>query len=124
MNFQEIENKHCKACNKIIKGRTDKKYCNDYCRNIFNNQLKSCTNNLVRNINHLLSKNRRVLERYFFQKEKIVKIKKEELLHQGFYFKYHTQTVKTKSSLLIYFCYDYLYFPIHEEWIVVMMEKQ
>ena len=30
--------KTCKTCEKPIKGRSDKKYCNDYCRSIHHNK--------------------------------------------------------------------------------------
>jgi predicted nucleic acid-binding Zn ribbon protein len=45
----------CLTCNKPLKGRTDKKFCDDYCRNNYNNQLKSNTINLVRNINNAVT---------------------------------------------------------------------
>ena len=69
------ENKLCENCNKTIRGRSDKKFCNDYCRNAFNNNLNSPANNLVRRTNILLSKNRRILEALFTESEKIIKIK-------------------------------------------------
>ena len=61
--MENTNQKNCIACNKIIRGRSDKKFCNDYCRNAYNNQIKSPTNNLIRNTNNRLSKNRRILER-------------------------------------------------------------
>jgi len=35
------ENKTCLACGKILKGRVDKKFCDDYCRNNYNNLQKA-----------------------------------------------------------------------------------
>uniref|UniRef100_UPI00374D4ADE DUF2116 family Zn-ribbon domain-containing protein n=2 Tax=Ferruginibacter sp. TaxID=1940288 RepID=UPI00374D4ADE len=58
----DIAFKKCLTCGKTIKGRTDKKFCDDYCRNGYNNQLKAGDNNYVRNINNALRKNRRILE--------------------------------------------------------------
>jgi hypothetical protein len=54
----EITTAKCLACDKPLKGRTDKKFCDDYCRNNYNNQLKAAKNNVVRNINngHLYTK--------------------------------------------------------------------
>jgi hypothetical protein len=43
-------------------GRADKKFCNDLCRNNYNNQLNSNSYNLVRNINNILRRNRRIIE--------------------------------------------------------------
>ena len=73
---QTIANRQCTYCQKIIRGRTDKKFCDDYCRNGFNNQLKSTTNNLVRNTNHALGKNRRLLEGIIPEGEEMIKVKK------------------------------------------------
>ena len=56
------QSKNCLACDKPVKGRTDKKFCDDFCRNKYNNQLKAGCNNYVRNINNALGKNRRILE--------------------------------------------------------------
>ncbi|MBL7762218.1 MAG: DUF2116 family Zn-ribbon domain-containing protein, partial [Chitinophagaceae bacterium] len=52
----------CLNCGKPLKGRSDKKFCDDSCRNNYNNQLKSIVNNQMRNINNVLGKNRRILE--------------------------------------------------------------
>ena len=98
--------KLCHYCKKEIRGRSDKKFCNDYCRNIYNNQLHSIENNLIRNINYALGKNRRILDE-LASAERIVKIKKEELLYLGFHFKYHTHNYKSKTGTVLYGCYDF-----------------
>ncbi|MBN2521295.1 MAG: hypothetical protein JXB17_12355, partial [Bacteroidales bacterium] len=53
--------KLCTECGEPIHGRSDKKFCCDQCRNIFNNRLNSNLNNYMRNINNVLRKNRRIL---------------------------------------------------------------
>ena len=63
--------KLCLTCSKPIKGRTDKKFCDDYCRNNYNNQLKSSTTNINKNINNTLGKNRRILENFFKEEDTI-----------------------------------------------------
>ena len=80
----------CLFCEKTLNGRADKKFCNDYCRNAYNNQLKSANNPVIRNINNILIKNRRILDA-ILGKEEIAKSTKEKLLHQGFNFKYFTE---------------------------------
>ena len=64
------ETKTCLQCGKTLRGRADKKFCDDYCRNNYNNQLKANTNNYVRNINNALGKNRRILEKYIACKQR------------------------------------------------------
>jgi hypothetical protein len=61
------------ALRQSFKGRADKKFCDDYCRTNYNNQLKSCENNYVRNINNALGKNRRILEELLPGPKKCVK---------------------------------------------------
>jgi hypothetical protein len=115
--------KNCTACNKIIRGRSDKKFCNDYCRNAFNNQIKSPTNNLIRNTNNRLSKNRRILECIIENENQFIKIKNEKLLQMGFCFDYTTQVHKNKQGKNYYFCYDYGYFPINKEWCIIIKNE-
>lgn len=118
-----MENKTCLHCQKIIKGRTDKKFCDDYCRNIFNNQLKATTNNLVRNTNNILGKNRRIIESIFFEEEiNYIKIKKEILINNGFLFSYNTKSKKLAKGAYIYYCYDYAFLPISEEYYILIKE--
>lgn len=115
--------KLCLACSKPIKGRTDKKFCDDYCRNNYNNQLKSGTINLVRNINNALGKNRRILEN-FFGKEDMIKTTKDKLLEKGFQFKYITNTYTNNKGKVYFFCYDIGYLPLENDWYLLVKRKE
>jgi predicted nucleic acid-binding Zn ribbon protein len=119
----EIKNKLCLTCSKPIRGRTDKKFCDDYCRNNYNNQLKSSTTNLVRNINNALGKNRRILEN-FVGKEDMVKTTKDKLLEKGFQFKYITHTYTNKKGNVYFFCYDIGYLPLENDWYLLVKRKE
>ena len=55
----------CSDCGEKLVGRADKKFCNDQCRNNFNNKVNSDTNSVMRNINNVLRKNRRIMEKYY-----------------------------------------------------------
>lgn len=99
----DIQPRLCLTCNKTVKGRTDKKFCDDLCRNNFNNQLKSGNNNIIRNINNALGKNRRILEGYLAVGEELGKINKDKLLQKGFQFKYVTHMYNNKKGILIFF---------------------
>ena len=65
-----LETKTCLACVKPLKGRIDKKFCDDYCRNNYNNLQKAKGNysSFVRNINNTLLKNRKILESIFVER--------------------------------------------------------
>jgi len=109
-----IRIRHCIGCNKQVRGRTDKKFCDEYCRNNYNNHLKAESNNLVRNINHALGKNRRIMESIFNNGEKTARKSATELLQKGFHFKYFTHQITNKKGLTYFFCYDYGYLPLEE----------
>ncbi len=114
----------CLSCNKPVKGRTDKKFCDDYCRNNYNNQLKSTSSNLVRNVNNALAKNRRILEGLFTQREEMARITKEKLLEKGFQFKYITHLYTNKKGNTYFFCYDLGYLPLDNDWYLVVKRKE
>ncbi|MEO8720527.1 MAG: hypothetical protein ABI297_02965 [Ginsengibacter sp.] len=120
----EIQTAHCLNCDKALKGRTDKKFCNDYCRNSFNNQLKSGKNNLIRNINNALGKNRRILESFFKWEEEIAKTTKDKLLEEGFQFKYITHTYTNQKGNIYFFCYDLGYMPLDNGWYLLVKRKK
>ena len=114
----------CLDCNKPVKGRTDKKFCNDFCRNNYNNLLKSDTNNLVRNINNILGKNRRVLESFFNDEGEMVKTTMDKLLEKGFLFKYITHTYTNKKGNIYFFVYDLGYLPLENDWYLLVKRKE
>ena len=56
-----MNKKKCLECGDSFKGRIDKKYCSDYCRNTYNNKVNRDSKNLIRNTNNRLRKNYNVL---------------------------------------------------------------
>lgn len=121
--FSTATKKTCLACNKELHGRADKKFCNDYCRNAYNNNLKSANSTVVRNINNALLKNRRILETVLGEEE-MHKISKEKLLHQGFQTQYITHTYTNKKGNVYFFCYEYGYLPLDNDWYLIVKRKQ
>ena len=119
----ETLKKQCLACNKVLQGRTDKKFCNDYCRNIYNNQLKTVTSSIVRNINNTLIKNRRILEGLLDKETEMIKTTKERLIQKGFQFKYITHSYINKKGNTYFFCYEYGYLPLENDWYLIVKRK-
>jgi hypothetical protein len=115
--------KTCVACDKRLKGRVDKKFCDDYCRNNYNNRLNSDATPLVRNINNALRRNRRILEEILDGSEKPVTIPKKKLLEKGFHFRYYTHNL-TSGRGVYYFCYDYGYLPVTNQPEVFLVVKE
>ncbi len=117
-----ITNKRtCAECEDVFHGRSDKKFCSDLCRNAYNNKLNSDTNNLVRNVNNILRKNRRVIEELL--PEETAKVSQQKLIDKGFNFAYHTHTTTTKTGKTYLFCYEYGYLPLEGNYYLLVKRK-
>ena len=122
----ESETRNCFACGRALRGRADKKFCDDNCRNNYNNQQKAKGNysSFVRNINNTLVKNRKILESLLPDSEEMAKANKDKLQRLGFQFKYLTHLYTTKTGKTYYFCYDYGYLPLENDWYLIVRRKE
>jgi hypothetical protein len=106
----------CLQCGKrITKGRPDKKFCDDGCKNLYHNKEKIREHREIRKVDIVLKRNRRILKRMFNPKKEDILVDREVLLKQGFEFTFHTHFVITriKQNEFI-FCYDYGYREIEK----------
>ncbi len=113
------EEKLCLECGEAIKGRVDKKFCDDQCRSVFNNKVNSDSTNDIRNINNILRKNRRILDEIISPEGK-TKISRDKLTDKGFNFKYHTHTHTTLKGAVYKICYDYGILLIENDFYMVV----
>ena len=120
----QTETRTCLQCGRTIKGRSDKKFCDDSCRNNYNNVLKAHANNYMRNINNTLSRNRRILEEVLPANEEMGKTNKQKLSDAGFQFKYHTHTYTNKKGNVYYFCYEFGYLSLENDWYLVVRRRE
>ena len=118
-----ILTKTCLTCNRVLRGRTDKKYCDDQCRNAYNNKFKCEKSDYVRNINNWLLKNRRILEQLMFTNEEIIIVSKEKLECRGFLFRYHTHTYTNKKGNTYFYCYEYGWLPLDNDRFLIVKRK-
>jgi predicted nucleic acid-binding Zn ribbon protein len=100
---------HCLHCGNEVKGRRDKKYCDDQCRNLHYNQRHGNEVLYMRNIHNLLRKNRRMLCEMIPKNQSTCEIDLDDLLLLGFSLKYHTHVQLQVDQPPIYFCYEYGY---------------
>jgi predicted nucleic acid-binding Zn ribbon protein len=112
------ERKACPVCGDAIIGRIDKKFCSDQCRNEFNNKQNQDANSYIRRINHILRKNRRILEE--LNPEGKTKISKNKLVNKGFDFRYFTNIYRTKTGNTYYFCYEQGYLPLENNFYALV----
>lgn len=112
------EERKCPECGRLVLGRHDKKFCSDLCRNAFNNRANRVSNNLIRNVNNTLKKNRRILEQLTPNGKS--KTNRQKLNQLGFDFNVHTSTYTTKAGATYYFCYDYGYLELENDWFALV----
>jgi hypothetical protein len=120
------DTKTCLYCERPLKGRIDKKFCDDNCRNSYNNQQKAKGSHsaYVRNINNALLKNRKILESILPDGEETAKANKEKLMRLGLQFKYITHTYTTKTGKTYFYCYEYGYLPLDNDWYLIVKRKE
>ena len=114
----------CRNCSKMLRGRTDKKFCDDHCRNNYNNQFKIRKSDCVRNINNWLQKNRQILEQFLMECGEMSIIHKERLEGRGFKFSYHTHAYTNKRGNTYFYCYEYGYLPLGNDRYLIVKRKE
>lgn len=119
-----LEKKTCLSCSRPIRGRADKKFCDDQCRNSYNNQLKAGTDNYMRSVSNILRKNRRILRDLLPDTKEMVRASKARLIQVGFHFRYTTHSYTNKKGQTYFFCFDYGYLLLDNEWYLVVRYKK
>ena len=117
-----MEERVCLDCGAPVKGRTDKKFCDDQCRSNYNNRLKINTDGFIKQINQILKKNRQALEK--LNPEGKTRINKSKLLEQGFNFTYFTHVYETQKGQTYKFCYEYGYLELDENELLLVRKEE
>jgi len=71
-----------------------------------------------------LLKNRRILEECLPATEEMIKIQQDKLMQKGFVFKYHTHSYTNKKNKIYYFCFDYGFLPLENQWYLIVRRKE
>jgi DNA-directed RNA polymerase subunit M/transcription elongation factor TFIIS len=110
--------KQCKECGSLMHGRSDKKFCSDLCRNAYHNKRTAILNPAVKRINRALQKNRSILA---LVEQDI--IPREELLDEGFNFKYETHRTVLENGTVCHYVYEQGYMLIDAQTIRLIRSK-
>ncbi|GAA4316115.1 hypothetical protein [Compostibacter hankyongensis] len=118
-----MDTRYCLECGARIKGRSDKKYCNDQCRNSYNNRQKGDANAFVRRVNHILRRNRSILETLIPPDTGKIRLAQSQLVDKGFNFSYYTHIYKTRNRHTYYFCYEYGYMLLEDDYYMLVKRE-
>lgn len=97
--------KTCLECSAPIRGRADKKFCDDHCRSVHHHKSFGDSDNEVRRINYQLRRNRKVLSD-LLDNSKRTRVSLTRLVEAGFNFSYFTHVSKSPQGELFTICYD------------------
>ena len=115
-------NKECLECGDSFKGRIDKKFCSDLCRNSYNNKLKKASSDYYKVVNTTLRKNYKILESLL--PEETAKASKSRLVQKGFDFGFYTNVYTTKKGTRYFFCYEYGYLPLENDYYFLVKKQE
>ena len=116
-----METKNCLECGEQIKGRIDKKFCADYCRNSYNNKVNSESKNLIRNTNNRLKKNYKIL--FKLNSTGKTKVTRAKLFEHGFDFNFFTSIYKTKTGNVYFYVYDQGYLGLENDFFLLIKRE-
>lgn len=115
------KNRKCENCKDDIHGRSDKRFCSDYCRNTFHNEQNKDASNYIRKVNNILRRNRRILAAQNPNGKS--KIQGTLLMEEGFNFAYFTNVYETKKGGKYFFCYDQGYIKLDDGWYALVVRE-
>lgn len=115
----------CAECRKPFRGRKDKRFCCDLCRNNFNNKQrqKEQRDADIYSVNNILFKNRMVLKCLLGETRIMKEFIPAQLACRGFVFGFHTHQLETHDGFIFLFCYDYGYCIVSEKTIWISSKK-
>lgn len=100
----------CVECGKPIHGRLDKRFCDAYCRNSYNNKVKRDDEQYILDVNRSIRKNRKILKTLSPVGKSTVR--KEVLEALGYDFNIFSSMYRTSKGSIYYLCYEYGFNPI------------
>lgn len=104
----------CLNCGAEIKGRRDKKYCDNQCKAEYHNRHKSFGELYIQNTQRITRHNRKILRT--LSPEGKATVRRDVLDQMGYDYRYFSGIFKTQSGIY-YLVYDYAFSPIIEKGI-------
>lgn len=101
----------CLHCGAPVRGRADKKYCDDMCRSAYHNEKSGHITSVMRETHKLLRRNWKILHRYHCSGRDLVAYM--DAHREGFVAEMVTGVVLNERQIQ-YRCYEYV-FAIHED---------
>lgn len=111
----------CLECGETYRGRIDKKFCSDCCRNAYHNRQNGEHSNQMRRTNAILRRNRRILAD--LRAQGAPRVHRDQLLSLGFRFHYFTCLQPAPPGASGFFCYEHGLVPEVDDWFVLVSQS-
>ncbi len=113
----------CLYCKQPVFGRSDKKFCDDGCRNRFHAQAQRKRQwsepSFIGKINRTLMRNRKLMAQSIPRHQKNVVVLRTTLEEKGFNFKYFTSILQTQNGAYHY-CYEFGWLTIAPNKVLIV----
>lgn len=97
--------KICQQCQSPLKGRSDKKFCDDYCRSQYYSQQHKINNDCIKFVTNRLRKNRMILKKLYTQKKYSISLHHIPIFGMDLCF--HTHKFKSSNGDIYTMVFDY-----------------
>lgn len=98
--------KRCFTCGEPVRGRSDKKFCSDFCRSTHHNRIYAQEERQLRKVNGILRQNRRLLMACLDEQNSTTR---QEMMIRGFKPEYCTGYIRQTNGRQRFLCYDLVY---------------
>lgn len=110
--------KLCMQCHAALRGRSDKKFCDDHCRSLYFSQQNKCTNDCIKFISSRLKKNRMILKKLHSQKKFTISLHHLPIFGLDLFFYTHIYKVENGDAYNMVYDYGYKHGPKNEIHII------
>jgi predicted nucleic acid-binding Zn ribbon protein len=114
--------KACLECGDSFKGRSDKKFCSDMCRNAYNNRENNYTNNTIKRVNAILKKNRKIMDE--LNPDGKITVTGKRLRDLGYNFDYFTNIYRTRNGNEYFFTYEQGYIKLDKDFYTLVRRDE
>jgi hypothetical protein len=120
-----MKNKSCPNCNKEISGRSDKIYCDPYCKSAYQYEKRQTEESMFFEIDRQLKTNRKILKKYNRMGKST--LRKNILEEEGFNPNFFTHFWKNNKGDVYLFCYEFGFLALKEnnkdKYLLVIWQK-
>jgi hypothetical protein len=113
----------CKICNNLVKGRSDKKYCSQRCKNYYHINLRKVTAIAVKDIDIILHRNRSILLEVLGKNLLQKKVPRMLLEKKKFNFKYNTHWHMNSKNKTFFWVYDFGWMSFSDDEILLVRKR-